>query len=201
MENNIFLLARAQGITMSGLAERVNMAAPTLRRYARQESQPKPQLAQELADALNCSAAVVMGLQEIPAVSAKLPLYGGYETDNNKIDFRLAVDFMTRPGSLIGDADVFAVHVVGERNNPRFVQGEVLVCNPRTPLSRRRDVVVQYDDMTGEVAFLLSASPNEIMLRFYNGDEIKIDRKKVTSIATIYAIHTKFSSYLHSSVK
>lgn len=201
MENNIFMLARAQGVAMSELAERVGMAAPTLRRYARQESQPKPELAQKLADALNCSAGVVMGLQEIPVVSAKLPLYGGYETDDNKIDFRIAVDFIARPASLIANADVFAVYVVGERNNPRFYRGEVLLCNPRTPLSRRRDVVVQYDDLTGEVGFLLSASPDNIMLKFYNGEEATIDRKKITSIATVNAIHTKFSSYVRTSIE
>ena len=98
--NNIDKLTRVMGISLSELARRVDMEPHTLRRYARNETQPKAELALKLATIFGCDPAEVMGFatpEQLPL--SKIPLYGSAEAGigSDITDMDRAIDHVDRP--------------------------------------------------------------------------------------------------------
>ena len=82
--NRIAILAAERGKTISELADIVEVKAHTLRRYARHDSQPRLEMAQQIADKLQVSLEDVLCTDIVepvatPVVAASnntMPIYG-----------------------------------------------------------------------------------------------------------------------------
>ena len=144
--NKIQYLARIRGISISELARRCDMEPHTLRRYARGESEPKPELAVKLSEIFGCMPTEVMGLEPLEVEPlGKIPLYGPATAGgwDGEIAMDKAVDHIARPSFVMGQSNAYAVFVVGSAMEPRFNSGEVLYIDPDVPIRQEADVVVQ----------------------------------------------------------
>ena len=69
MKNNIKTLREAKGITQSELARLMNVSAPTITYWERNEKQPRMDKAIELADILESNVSYLLGLSSIPSLT------------------------------------------------------------------------------------------------------------------------------------
>ena len=150
------------------------MEPHTLRRYARGESEPKPDLAIALAEIFGCMPAEVLGLEPIETEPlGKIPLYGPVSTGvwGDQTDMDKAVDHIARPSFLLGQSDAYAVFVVGSSMEPRFNTGEILYVDPSAFIRQSADVVVRLNHdgaLTAVVKRFLSADDNGVKLEQLN---------------------------------
>jgi transcriptional regulator with XRE-family HTH domain len=68
MKNNIKTLREAKGIIQSELARLMNVSAPTITYWERNEKQPRMDKAEELADILESNVSYLLGLSSIPSL-------------------------------------------------------------------------------------------------------------------------------------
>ena len=69
MKNNIKTLREAKGITQSELARLMNVSAPTITYWERNEKQPRMDKAIELAGILESNVSYLLGLSSIPSLT------------------------------------------------------------------------------------------------------------------------------------
>lgn len=194
--NNIDKLTRVMGISLSELARRVDMEPHTLRRYARNETQPKAELALKLGTIFGCDPAEVMGFatpEQLPI--SKIPLYGSAEAGigSDITDMDRAIDHVDRPPFLLSATNAYAIYVVGESMSPRFRSGEIVYVDPAVPIRRGGDCIVQMAEdgkLTAIVKEYKNANDEHVLLQQYNPDkEIKITKDKVISIHSIRGMY------------
>lgn len=194
--NNIDKLARHMGVSIGELARRVGMEPHTLRRYARNESQPKPELALKLAAVFGCDPGEVLGFttpEKIPL--SRIPLYGSAEaglgSDITNMD--RAIDHIDRPSFLLSASSAYAVYVIGESMEPRFRPGEIVYVDPAVPIRAGVDVIVQMadeDKLTAIVKEYSGSNDDAIIFKQYNPEKkITIEKFRVTSIHLIRGIY------------
>ena len=194
--NQINKLARTMGVSLSEIARRVDMQPHTLRRYARNESQPKHDLALKLSTVFGCDPSEVMGFAaREPIALAKIPLYGSAEggigSDITNMD--RAIDHIDRPSFLLSASSAYAVYVVGDSMAPRFRSGEIVYVDPAVPIRRGTDCVVQIAEdgvLTAIIKEYVSSTETKLTLRQYNPDkEIIIDANNVTNVHLVRGMY------------
>ena len=196
-QNRIAELAARAGLKIPELAKLIDVKAPTLRVYTRGEREPRPALAEKIAEALGCTANEVMGFDmnggQAPreAGENQIPLYGNAAAGlgADVTDVSSPVEYIDRHPLLAGSAAGYAVFVVGTSMEPRFREGEIVYCKPGKPPCQGDDVVVQIDDGNGRTAIVkeyVSADDDEITLRQFNPEKkITIRRSSVVSVHTV----------------
>ena len=160
--NRIAILAAERGKTISELAEIVEVKAHTLRRYARHDSQPRLEMAQQIADKLQVSLEDVLGTDIVepvatPVVAAsnnQMPIYGAAQggPGHDITNIETPADTAPVPAYLSGATDPYGVFVVGDSMEPRFYSGETLMVHPGRPVRKGDWVVVQFVDADGVYA-------------------------------------------------
>ena len=160
--NRIAILAAERGKTISELAEIVEVKAHTLRRYARHDSQPRLEMAQQIADKLQVSLEDVLGTDIVepvatPVVAAsnnQMPIYGAAQggPGHDITNIETPADTAQVPPYLSGATDPYGVFVVGDSMEPRFYSGETLMVHPGKPVRKGDWVVVQFVDGDGVYA-------------------------------------------------
>jgi phage repressor protein C with HTH and peptisase S24 domain len=195
--NRIAELAARAGIKIPELAKRIGMKPATLRVYTRGEREPRPALAEKIAEALDCTANEVMGFDmnggppPREAGNNQIPLYGnaaaGIGADVTNVSS--PVEYIDRHPAMMSSAAGYAVFVIGTSMEPRFREGEIVYCRPGKPARRGDDVVVQIEDDTGRTAIVkeyVSADDAVITLRQHNPEKtITIPRDRVVSVHTV----------------
>ena len=194
--NNIDRLARNMGISIGELSRRIDMQPHTLRRYARNESQPKPDLAIKIASVFGVDPAEVLGFAVAEANPlAKIPLYGSAEAGlgSDITDMDRAIDHIDRPSFLLSATNAYSVYVVGESMFPRFRSGEILYIDPALPLKRASDCIIQLADglkLTCIVKEYVKTDETRVFVRQLNPDkEISLAKEQVTSIHMVRGIY------------
>ena len=160
--NRIAILAAERGKTISELADIVEVKAHTLRRYARHDSQPRLEMAQQIADKLQVSLEDVLGTDIVepvatPVVAASnntMPIYGAAQggPGHDITNIETPADTAQVPPYLSGATDPYGVFVVGDSMEPRFYSGETLLVHPGKPVRKGDWVVVQFEDADGVYA-------------------------------------------------
>lgn len=160
--NRIAILAAERGKTISELADIVEVKAHTLRRYARHDSQPRLEMAQQIADKLQVSLEDVLGTDIVepvatPVVAASnntMPIYGAAQggPGHDITNIETPADTAQVPPYLSGATDPYGVFVVGDSMEPRFYSGETLMVHPGKPVRKGDWVVVQFVDGDGVYA-------------------------------------------------
>lgn len=196
-QNRIAELCARAGIKSPELARRIDMRPATLRTYIRGEREPRPALAEKLADALECSVNEIMGYDANGAPPPKepgnsqIPLYGNAAAGlgADVTDVTTPVEYIIAHPSLASSSAGYAVFVVGTSMEPRYREGEIVFVKPGKPPRRGDDVVVQLEDDKARTAIVkefVSADNDHITLRQYNPDtEISLPRESVVSIHPI----------------
>lgn len=196
-QNRIAELCARVGIKSSDLARQIGMRPATLRTYIRGEREPRPALAEKLADALECSVNEIMGYDANGGPPLKdyketqIPLYGNAAAGlgADVTDVTSPVEYIGAHPALASSNAGYAVFVVGTSMEPRYREGEIVYVKPGKPPRKGDDVVVQIEDgktRTAVVKEYVSASDDQVTLRQYNPDiEIFIDRDSIVSIHPI----------------
>jgi phage repressor protein C with HTH and peptisase S24 domain len=196
-KNNIKTLAAAAGLTIPKLASLVDMQAPALRRYTRQEVQPNTNLAERLARALDCSMEEVIGqtLTKAPRPTVpfgKLPLYGAAQggVGADISDVSEPLEFISPPPWINENREAYAVYVVGESMEPRYYSGEIVFAQPGSPARPHDFVVAQLRDESGGlfaiIKQLISVDTNTVVFRQFNPDAtLSYEKSQVRRIHVI----------------
>ncbi len=152
-QNRIAVLAAERSMSVSELARRAGVQPHNLRRYTRQEAQPRLELAEKIAAALGVTVNDVLGTQieNGPASvvpGRKLPVYGSAQggAGFDITDVSSPIDYMTCPADLMESMDAYAVMVAGDSMEPRFRAGETVIVQPGLPVRSGDDVVIQIED-------------------------------------------------------
>lgn len=134
------------------LSEKVGVKAHTIRRYTRQEAQPRIELAEKIANVFGVHVNEVLGASIIqttpPDASAKqalMPAYGAVQAGIgfDITDVTAPVEMVTVPDYLANAPSPYAVFVTGDSMEPRFTAGELLYVHPGKPIRRNDYVIVQ----------------------------------------------------------
>ena len=193
-QNRIAELAARAGLKIPELARLINVKAPTLRVYTRGEREPRPALAEKIAEALGCTANEVMGFDTNGGPPLKdvgenqIPVYGNAAAGlgADVTDVSSPVEYVGRHPLMASSANGYAVFVVGTSMEPRFREGEIVYVRPGKPPRRGDDVVVQIEKdktRTAIVKEYVSADDEDVTLRQHNPTkEIKIRRDSVSAI-------------------
>ncbi len=196
-QNRIAELCARAGIKSPELARRIDMRPATLRTYIRGEREPRPALAEKLADALECSVNEIMGYDANGGPPPKergesqIPLYGNAAAGlgADVTDVTSPVEYISAHPSLATTNAGYAVFIVGTSMEPRYREGEIVFVKPGKPPRAGDDVVVQIEDdrtRTAIVKEFVSADNEHVTLRQYNPDtEISLSRDSVVSIHPI----------------
>jgi len=193
-QNRIAELAARAGLKIPELARLIDVKAPTLRVYTRGEREPRPALAEKIAEALGCTANEVMGFDTNGGPPLKdvgenqIPVYGNAAAGlgADVTDVSSPVEYVGRHPLMASSANGYAVFVVGTSMEPRFREGEIVYVRPGKPPRRGDDVVVQIEKdktRTAIVKEYVSADDEDVTLRQHNPTkEIKIRRDSVAAI-------------------
>ena len=194
LKNNIGELARTTGINISELARRLDMQPHTLRRYSRNEIQPKPKLTLALAEVFGCDPSQVVGFQPTNGSSepplGRIPLYGS-QSMRRCVDMVRAIDHIARPPCVMKDSNAYAVYMTCDTMEPRFNMGDILYVDPDSPVKKQSDVFVLFQSDTdpllkGVVGKFESTDNQTVILMLLNGSEsLRLDKTKVTGIHAI----------------
>ena len=128
------------------------MQPHTIRRYTRQEAQPRLELAEKIANYFGVHVNEVLGADVI--ISQKLaagptheqmPAYGAVQAGIgfDITDVTSPVEMVNIPDYLENAPSPYAVYVTGDSMEPRFVAGELLYVHPGKPIRRGDYVIVQ----------------------------------------------------------
>ena len=112
-------------------------------------------------------------IQPLPVESAglpPLPILGnarggmeGFFLDNGHIQ-----DTTPRPPILAGNRDAFAIYVVGDSMEPRYMQGELAYIDPIKPVRPGDFVLVELSDHQGFIKQLVRRTADVVILRQFN---------------------------------
>jgi len=153
--NKIRILAAERNLSVAELAKLSGVQPHNLRRYARQEAQPRIEIANKIAEALNVSLDEVMGtnlgsapMSAPPPTHRTIPVYGAAQggVGHDITDVSAPIDHIAAPDWIAGNPNAYAVIVTGDSMEPRFFAGETLFIHPGLPPKPGDDVIVQLDN-------------------------------------------------------
>ena len=182
MRNRISELIASRGMNGTELAQQVGMHPHSMRRYIRNQTQPKAPLAKSIADIFNVSVEYVLGVDGADAQHSVIPLYGTVSAGpgSDITDMAQAIDHIPQPVFVNDRRQAgYACYVAGTSMDPRYLPGEIVYVNPTRPVRRGDYVVVQYRDGENQHAILkqlVSIGESNCVLRQLNPEQdIKVD--------------------------
>lgn len=99
------------------------------------------------------------------------------------------IGYTARPANLAGVRDAYAIYMVGDSMEPRYMQGWLLHVNPFKPPTRGRDVVVCKQDQSVLIKQFVGWSGDTLVLRQLNpAEELRIPRADVTECHLIVGV-------------
>lgn len=116
-----------------------------------------------------------------------LPVYGSVRGgfDREAVDIEHPVEWTFRPPDLVGVRDAFGMYVVGDCQEPRYFQGEIVWVHPGRPATKGAFVVIVFNNNTATLKRLVrinddfvevsQLSPKKTM-RYKRGDIANIFR-------------------------
>lgn len=182
MRNRISELMAARDMNGTELARLVGMHPHSMRRYIRNQTQPKAPLAKMIADIFSVSVEYVLGVEGADVRHNVIPLYGTVSAGpgSDITDMGQAIDHIPQPVFVNDRRQAgYACYVAGTSMDPRYLPGEIVYVNPTRPVRRGDYVVVQYHDGERHHAVLkklVSIGESSCVLRQLNPDQdIHID--------------------------
>jgi phage repressor protein C with HTH and peptisase S24 domain len=99
------------------------------------------------------------------------------------------IGYTARPANLAGVRDAYAIYMVGDSMEPRYVQGWLLHVNPFKPPVRGRDVVVYKKDQAVLIKQFVGWNGDTLMLRQLNPEEtLRIPRDEVAECHLVVGV-------------
>ena len=99
------------------------------------------------------------------------------------------IGYTARPANLAGVRDAYAIYMVGDSMEPRYMQGWLLHVNPFKPPIRGRDVVIYKEDQSVLIKQFVGWSGDTLVLRQLNpAQELRIPRAEVTECHLIVGV-------------
>lgn len=183
MKNNIRRLADKKGLSVAELARRLEVQPHTLARYARGESEPKMQLAEKVAQALECTVEEVLGVVEVGELSAqgRLACFLSDQQNNLQMDEDGPIERLDLPSDLAGLKEIYAIKAGGRNMEPRFTVGDCLIVHPFEPIREGDTVVIgtQKGEMIRHFAGV-SKKGKLILHCLESGEKSEIDAESIT---------------------
>jgi phage repressor protein C with HTH and peptisase S24 domain len=200
-QNRIKILCAEHDISVRELADRIGMNAPAMRRYTRQEAQPRLEMAQKIAVTLGVTVEDVVGVdigeKTGGDVKSSMPLYGAAQggIGFDITDVTDPIDAVDIPPWLASVVDAYAVYVSGTSMQPRFSPRDIVYVHPGRPY-RQGDYVVVQLKANGQthaiVKQFIEITDTHIVLQQHDPDqEMRYKRAEVSAIHVI--IGTYFS--------
>jgi phage repressor protein C with HTH and peptisase S24 domain len=200
-KNRLKILLAEREMSARDLAEKLGKQPHTIRRYIRQESQPRVSLANQIAEILECTMAEVVGYEEknldAPPGRKTLPIYGAAQGGEgfDITDVSAPIDAMPVPELLQACPTAYAVYVSGESMAPRYLAGEKLFVHPGIPVAGGDFVVIQFSDQNTRHAVVkrfISTSDETVMVEQFNPQKkISYPRATVEHVHKIVGTSTK----------
>ena len=197
--NRIKILCAQHDLSVAELAKKINMQPAALRRYTRQEAQPKLELAQQIADMLNVVVDDVLGVKigskKIEVAKRQMPLYGAVQggIGHDITDLSDAIDMIDTPSWLASVPDAYAVFVTGTSMQPRFNPREICYVHPGRPYREGDYVVVQLSANGSRHAIVkqfVELTDTHVVLRQHNPN-----RRLKYECDQVVAIHVVVGTY------
>lgn len=99
------------------------------------------------------------------------------------------IGYTPRPANLAGVRDAYAIYMVGDSMEPRYMQGWLLHVNPFKPPIRGRDVVIYKSDQAVLIKQFVGWNDDTLMLRQLNPDEsLRIPRGEIVECHLIVGV-------------
>jgi phage repressor protein C with HTH and peptisase S24 domain len=99
------------------------------------------------------------------------------------------IGYTPRPANLAGVRDAYAIYMVGDSMEPRYVQGWLLHVNPFKPAIRGRDVVVYKKDQAVLIKTFVGWNDDILTLHQLNPDEtLRISRDEVVECHLVVGV-------------
>jgi len=100
------------------------------------------------------------------------------------------IGYTPRPSNLSGVRDAYAIYMVGDSMEPRYMQGWLLHVNPFKPPTRGRDVVVYKKNQAVLIKQFVGWNDDALVLRQLNPDEtLRIPRDEVAECHLVVGVH------------
>jgi transcriptional regulator with XRE-family HTH domain len=99
------------------------------------------------------------------------------------------IGYTPRPSNLTGVRDAYAIYMIGDSMEPRYIQGWLLHVNPFKPPTRGRDVVVYKKNQAVVIKQFIGWNDDALMLRQLNPDEtLRIPRDEVAECHLVVGV-------------
>jgi phage repressor protein C with HTH and peptisase S24 domain len=216
MDTNWFQQAlERNGATQADLARHLALAPSAVSRMLRGERQMKLLEAVQVAQFLNCSQDEVLlhagdesappppehGRRGRPPRAASSPYTG---LRNDKMPIRSAgrgggeqrmfledgpIGYTARPANLAGVRDAYAIYMVGDSMEPRYMAGWLLHVNPFKPPTRGRDVVIYKTDQAVLIKTFVGWNDDTLVLHQLNPDDtLRIPRGEIAECHLVVGV-------------
>jgi phage repressor protein C with HTH and peptisase S24 domain len=99
------------------------------------------------------------------------------------------IGYTARPANLAGVRGAYAIYMVGDSMEPRYLAGWLLHVNPFKPPTRGRDVVVYKTDHAVLIKQFVSWSDDTLVLHQFNPDaELRVARNEVAECHLVVGV-------------
>ena len=99
------------------------------------------------------------------------------------------IGYTPRPSNLAGVRDAYAIYMIGDSMEPRYIQGWLLHVNPFKPPTRGRDVVVYKNDQAVLIKQFIGWNDDALVLRQLNPEEtLRIPRNEVAECHLVVGV-------------
>jgi phage repressor protein C with HTH and peptisase S24 domain len=99
------------------------------------------------------------------------------------------IGYTPRPSNLSGVRDAYAIYMIGDSMEPRYIQGWLLHVNPFKPPTRGRDVVVYKKNQTVLIKQFVGWNDDTLVLHQLNPDEtLRIPRDEVAECHLVVGV-------------
>ena len=186
-------------MSLTQLAEKVEVRPHTIRRYTRQEAQPRIELAEKIAEVLGVHVNDVLGGEVIAQLKAghqQMPAYGAVQAGLgfDITDVTAPIEMVTVPDYLENAPDPYADYVTGDSMEPRFIAGELLYVHPGKPIRKNDYVVVQLNAQNANHAIVKrmvkQSNDGLIVEQLSDGQTREIPAKDVISVHRVVGQRT-----------
>ena len=99
------------------------------------------------------------------------------------------IGYTPRPSNLAGVRDAYAIYMVGDSMEPRYLAGWLLHVNPFKPPTRGRDVVVYKTDQAVLIKTFVGWNDSALVLHQLNPDEtLRVPREEVVECHLVVGV-------------
>lgn len=133
-----------------------------------------------------------------PVMTLDIPVMGTAAGSLLRGAFKITdgpVDYVRRPPSLAGAADVYALYVEGTSMEPQYFPGELIYVNPHRPPRQGDIVVVQskdgdFSDIHASLGIYIRTTEHDIVIGKRNPQsEVRFTRQNVTGIHRVLSVN------------